>query len=328
MEKSLKKIAIITSGGDAPGMNAAIRSVVRTCVYKGITPMGFYKGYDGLINGKMIELNARSVKGIINKGGTILKTARSKDFRSKEGRDKAYKTLKSNNIDGLIAIGGDGTFTGGLIFGEENNFPVIGIPATIDNDIFGTSHTIGFDSACNTVMNAIDKIRDTAANRGSILHRIVENHITDTKHLDLTDMGQEAHKMADILIESAIETRLSEVWGVEPYLAYQGLFAGQTDLIGIHDGKITVCDHKNANKPKKKEWLHDSYRIQLAAYATAHNQVYGTSIQSGTILMCTKDNYFQKFTVQGPEFQKYMWEWLRRVDLYYEKRSKLANNHE
>jgi len=173
-----------------------------------------------------------------------------------------------------------------------------------------------------------DKIRDTAATRGSILHRIVENYITDTKHLDLTDMGQHAHKMADILIESAIDERLSEVWGVEPYLAYQGLFAGQTDLIGIHDGKITVCDHKNANKPKKKEWLHDSYRIQLAAYATAHNQVYGTSIQSGTILMCTKDNYFQKFTVSGPEFQKYMWEWLKRVDLFYEKRNKLAKNHE
>ena len=183
MEKSLKKIGIITSGGDAPGMNAAIRSVVRTCVYKGITPMGFYKGYDGLINGKMIELNARSVKGIINKGGTILKTARSKDFRSKEGRDKAYKTLKSNNIDGLIAIGGDGTFTGGLIFGKEYNFPVIGIPATIDNDIFGTSHTIGFDSACNTVMSAIDKIRDTASSHNRLF--FIEVMGRDAGHIAL-----------------------------------------------------------------------------------------------------------------------------------------------
>ena len=183
MEKSLKKIAIITSGGDAPGMNAAIRSVVRTCVYKGIAPMGFYRGYDGLINDKMIELNARSVKGIINKGGTILKTARSKDFRSKEGRDKAYKTLKSNNIDGLIAIGGDGTFTGGLIFGDENNFPVIGIPATIDNDIFGTSHTIGFDSACNTVMSAIDKIRDTASSHNRLF--FIEVMGRDAGHIAL-----------------------------------------------------------------------------------------------------------------------------------------------
>ena len=102
-----------------------------------------------------------------------------------------------------------------------------------------------------------DRIRDQAANRGSVLHRIVENYITDTKHLDLTDLGHEAHTMADILIQSAIDERLSEVWGVEPYLAYQGLFAGQTDLIGIHDGKITLCDHKHSNKPKKKEWLHD-----------------------------------------------------------------------
>ena len=183
MENSLKKIAIITSGGDAPGMNAAIRSVVRTCVYKSITPIGFYKGYDGLINGNMVELNARSVKGIINKGGTILKTARSKDFRSKEGRDKAYKTLKSNNIDGLITIGGDGTFTGSLIFGQENNYPVIGIPATIDNDIFGTSHTIGFDSACNTVMSAIDKIRDTASSHNRLF--FIEVMGRDAGHIAL-----------------------------------------------------------------------------------------------------------------------------------------------
>jgi ATP-dependent exoDNAse (exonuclease V) beta subunit len=134
-----------------------------------------------------------------------------------------------------------------------------------------------------------DRIRDQAANRGSVLHRIVENYITDTKHLDLTDLGQEAHKMANILIQSAIDERLSEVWGVEPYLAYQGLFAGQTDLIGIHDGKITVCDHKNSNKPKKKEWLHDSYRIQLAAYALAFEDMFGEHIPRGVNFIITKD---------------------------------------
>jgi ATP-dependent exoDNAse (exonuclease V) beta subunit len=165
-----------------------------------------------------------------------------------------------------------------------------------------------------------DRIRDQAANRGSVLHRIVENYITDTKHLDLTDLGQEAHKMADILIQSAIDERLSEVWGVEPYLAYQGLFAGQTDLIGIHDGKITVCDHKNSNKPKKKEWLHDSYRIQLAAYALAFEDMFGEHIPRGVNFIITKDLYYQEFSWEGEEFKRAKYDWLKRVDQYYAKK--------
>ncbi|MAW67948.1 MAG: 6-phosphofructokinase [Flavobacteriales bacterium] len=183
MKNSFKKIGLLTSGGDAPGMNAAIRAVVRTCVFHNITPIGISKGYDGLIRGEMQKMNARSVKGIINKGGTILKTARSKDFRNKKGREKAYKSLKDNSIDGLIVIGGDGTFTGGLIFSNEFNFPVIGIPATIDNDIFGTSHTIGFDSATNTVMTAIDKIRDTASSHNRLF--FIEVMGRDAGHIAL-----------------------------------------------------------------------------------------------------------------------------------------------
>ena len=183
MKKVFNKIALLTSGGDAPGMNAVIRSVVRTCVFYKIVPIGISKGYDGLIKGKMSEMNARSVKGIINKGGTILKTARSKDFRTKSGRKKAFENLKKNNIDGLIVIGGDGTFTGGLIFSEEFNFPVIGVPATIDNDIFGTSHTVGFDSATNTVMEAIDKIRDTASSHNRLF--FIEVMGRDAGHIAL-----------------------------------------------------------------------------------------------------------------------------------------------
>ena len=183
VKNSFKKIGLLTSGGDAPGMNAAIRAVVRTCVFHNITPIGISKGYDGLIRGDMQKMNARSVKGIINKGGTILKTARSKDFRNKKGREKAYKSLKDNSIDGLIVIGGDGTFTGGLIFSNEFNFPVIGIPATIDNDIFGTSHTIGFDSATNTVMTAIDKIRDTASSHNRLF--FIEVMGRDAGHIAL-----------------------------------------------------------------------------------------------------------------------------------------------
>ena len=190
----MKKIAFLTSGGDAPGMNATIRAVTRACVYNNITPVGVYKGFDGLINGDFVEMNARSVKGIINKGGTILKTARSKGFRTIEGRKKAYDNLKKNNIDGLIIIGGDGSFTGGLIFQKEFNIPVIGIPATIDNDIFGTSHTIGYDSALNTVVDVIDKIRDTASSHNRLF--FIEVMGKDAGHIALnTGVGAGAEEI-------------------------------------------------------------------------------------------------------------------------------------
>ncbi len=164
----IKKIAVMTSGGDSPGMNAAIRSVVRTCAYYRTECMGIYRGYQGLIEGDLVPFTARTVNNIINKGGTILKTARSDDFRTKEGRKKAHKILIENNVDALIIIGGDGSFTGGVIFSKEYNFPVIGIPGTIDNDIFGTTHTIGYDTALNTAVDAIDKIRDTASSHNRL----------------------------------------------------------------------------------------------------------------------------------------------------------------
>ena len=149
-------------------MNAAIRSVVRACAYYRIGCIGIYRGYEGLIEGDLIELNARSVHNIINKGGTILKSARSKEFRTKEGRAKAYEHLKENKIDAMVVIGGDGSFNGAVIFNEEYDFPVIGIPGTIDNDIFGTSHTLGYDTALNTAVEAIDKIRDTASSHNRL----------------------------------------------------------------------------------------------------------------------------------------------------------------
>ena len=163
MKTRIKKIALITSGGDSPGMNAAIRAVVRTCSYYNVECYGAYRGYQGLIENDFKLLGPRSVHHIIQKGGTILKTARSKEFRTIEGRKKAYNNLQKKGINALVLIGGDGTFTGGMIFGEEFKFPIIGIPGTIDNDISGTSHTIGYDTALNTVVDAIDKIRDTAS---------------------------------------------------------------------------------------------------------------------------------------------------------------------
>ena len=183
MGKSLKRIGLLTSGGDAPGMNAAIRAVVRTCAYHNVECMGIYRGYEGMIEGDFIDMNARSVKDIINKGGTILKSARSNEFRTPEGRKKAYIQLKKHNIDALVIIGGDGSFTGGLVFNKEYGFPVMGIPGTIDNDIFGTSHTLGFDTALNTVVEAVDKIRDTASSHNRLF--FIEVMGRDVGHIAL-----------------------------------------------------------------------------------------------------------------------------------------------
>ncbi|UOB17159.1 6-phosphofructokinase [Abyssalbus ytuae] len=183
MSKNIKKIGVMTSGGDSPGMNAAIRAVVRACAYHKITCLGIYRGYQGLIEGDFEEMNARSVHHIINKGGTILKSARSQDFRTQEGRAKAYENIKKANIDALVLIGGDGTFTGGMVFNEEYNFPVIGIPGTIDNDIFGTKFTLGYDTALNTVVDAIDKIRDTASSHNRLF--FVEVMGRDAGHIAL-----------------------------------------------------------------------------------------------------------------------------------------------
>ncbi|MDX1603383.1 MAG: 6-phosphofructokinase [Salinimicrobium sediminis] len=163
MLEKIKKIGVLTSGGDAPGMNAAIRAVVRSCSYFDVECVGIYRGYQGLIEGDFEVLTARSVRNIINKGGTFLKSARSKEFRTVEGRAKAFQKLKDAGIDALVVIGGDGTFTGAIYLEEEHGIPIVGIPGTIDNDINGTDYTIGYDTALNTVVDAIDKIRDTAS---------------------------------------------------------------------------------------------------------------------------------------------------------------------
>ncbi|OCA70724.1 6-phosphofructokinase [Chryseobacterium artocarpi] len=167
-ESAVKKIAVLTSGGDSPGMNAALRAVVRTANYYNIECYGVREGYNGLISNDFLKMGARSVKNIINQGGTILKSARSTEFRTKEGRQRAYDNCVKLGIDGLVCIGGDGTFTGAKIFSEEFGIRVIGIPGTIDNDIFGTDNTIGYDTALNTAMDAIDKIRDTATSHNRV----------------------------------------------------------------------------------------------------------------------------------------------------------------
>ncbi len=159
----IKCIGVLTSGGDAPGMNAALRAVTRAAIYHGMKVKGIYRGYKGLITGEIVDFQTQDVSNIIQRGGTILKTARCPEFKTVEGRAKAYQTLKENEIDALVVIGGDGSLTGARLLAEEHDFPIVGLPGTIDNDLYGTDLTIGYDTALNTIVEAVDKIRDTAS---------------------------------------------------------------------------------------------------------------------------------------------------------------------
>lgn len=209
MTSNIKKIGVLTSGGDSPGMNAAIRSVVRTCAFHNIECLGIYRGYQGMIEGDFKELGPRSVNNIINKGGTILKSARSKEFMTVEGRKKAHESLVKSGVNALVVIGGDGSFTGAEVFNSEYNFPVMGIPGTIDNDIFGTSHTLGYDTALNTVVEVIDKIRDTASSHNRLF--FVEVMGRDAGHIALnTGIGAGAEEILipeeDLGLERLLES--------------------------------------------------------------------------------------------------------------------------
>jgi len=168
--KKIKRIGLLTSGGDAPGMNACIRAVVRTALTKGIDVMGIKRGYEGLINGDIKKMERMSVSNIIHLGGTILGTSRCEEFKTKEGRKKAAENMRKHKIDALVVIGGDGSFRGAKEFSDETGIPVMGIPGSIDNDIYGTDYTIGFDTALNTALDAVDRIRDTATSHERIFY--------------------------------------------------------------------------------------------------------------------------------------------------------------
>ena len=160
-----------------------------------------------------------------------------------------------------------------------------------------------------------DRIKNTAALRGTAMHTYLEHYVKGGNGLDLTDLGREASGMGQVIIDKGFPD-LEEVWGVECTLHYPGLYAGQTDMCGIYQGRESIIDFKQSNKPKKAEWI-DDYKLQLVAYAMAHDQIYGTKIEQGVILMCTPDNFFQRFIVNGGEFREWKWEWLRRIDTYY-----------
>ena len=164
-----------------------------------------------------------------------------------------------------------------------------------------------------------ENIKNTAANRGSIMHHIIESYLLGQRHADLSDLGQQAGVMAQTIYNEGLEGCMDEIWGSEVALYYPELYAGATDLVGVYEGKEAIVDFKQSNKPKKREYV-DDYFTQLVAYAMAHNTIYDTKINKGVVLMCTKDNYFQRFVLEGQEFNRYVWQWLRRVDEYYGKK--------
>lgn len=203
MMHKMKCIGVLTSGGDAPGMNAALRAVTRTAIFNKLQVKAIYRGYKGLITGEIVPFQTQSVSNIIQQGGTIIKTARCPEFQTSEGRKKAYENLVKEGIDGLVVIGGDGTFTGARYFSQEYNIPVVGIPGTIDNDLYGTDYTLGYDTALNTIIQAVDKIRDTASSHDRLF--VVEVMGRDAGFLALYGAiasGAEAAIIPEIITET------------------------------------------------------------------------------------------------------------------------------
>jgi 6-phosphofructokinase 1 len=265
--KNLKHIAVLTSGGDAPGMNAAIRAVVRTGIYNGLKVTGILRGYDGLMKREFQPMELRSVANTIQRGGTIIKTGRSKEFYHAKGRKIAAQTLIAAGIDGLVAIGGDGTFTGAHLLWDEHQIPIVGVPGTIDNDVFGTDYTIGFDTAVNTALEAIDKIRDTAASHDRLF--IVEVMGRNSGHIALEvglaggaeEVFMPEHKVSikhvcKVIARGIKRGKGSSILvcaeGDKPGEAYK--IAREIKKIGGYDAKICILGHiQRGGSPTAKD---------------------------------------------------------------------------
>ena len=211
MEYRINTVGVLTSGGDSPGMNAAIRAVVRSCIAQGIKAKGIYRGYQGLIDDEVRELSSQDVSGIIQRGGTILKSARCMEFKTPEGRKKAFDTLQKEQIDALVVIGGDGTFTGARLLAQEYNIPIIGLPGTIDNDLWGTDSTIGYDTSLNTIMDCVDKLRDTATSHERVF--LVEVMGRDAGFLTLSAAIASGAEAAIIPERATVKEQIEEAIG-------------------------------------------------------------------------------------------------------------------
>ncbi|GAB3972346.1 6-phosphofructokinase [Spirosoma terrae] len=277
----MKRIAVFTSGGDAPGMNACIRAVVRGAVYHGIEVFGVRRGYSGMINGDIFQMSSYSVSNIVQRGGTILKSARSKEFMTPEGRAKAFEQLQKFGIEGLVAIGGNGTFTGATIFYDEYGIPTVGAPGTIDNDLYGTDYTIGYDTAVNTALEAIDKIRDTADSHDRIF--LIEVMGRDSGYIAIQSGiagGAELVMVPEVLtpISEVVET-LKAGWSRQK----------SSSIVVIAEGEEAGIASEIAEKIRQQVELNIDMRvttlghIQRGGIPTAYDRILASRLGLGAL---------------------------------------------
>ncbi len=276
----MKKIAVYTSGGDSPGMNACIRAAVRTAIYNNIEIVGIERGYSGMINNDFVPLNARSVSNIIQRGGTILKTARSKEFMTAEGRKQAFDNLQQNGVEGLICIGGNGSFAGAKLLYEEFGIPCIGAPGTIDNDLYGADYTIGFDTAINTAVQAIDKIRDTADSHDRIF--FIEVMGRDSGYLALSagiaggaesilipESAEDWHKMIDMFCGDSPSKK-----------AFSIVVVAEGEE---HGGAIEIVEYLKTIKPGFEARVTILGHIQRGGSPSAYDRVLASRLGSAAV---------------------------------------------
>lgn len=279
-------VGILTSGGDAPGMNAAIRAVTRTAINNGMGVKGIYRGYKGLITGEIVPFKTQNVSNIIQQGGTILKTARCKEFMTPEGRALAYDTLKKEGIDALVVIGGDGSLSGARVFAQEFNFPIVGLPGTIDNDLFGTDTTIGYDTALNTIVEAVDKIRDTASSHERLF--FIEVMGRDAGFLALNSAiasGAEAAIIPEISTEIDQLAELIQN-GFRKSKNSSIVLVAESDLTG---GAMHLAERVKNEYPQYDVRVSILGHLQRGGTPTAHDRILASRTGEAAILALLED---------------------------------------
>lgn len=280
MKYQINCIGILTSGGDAPGMNAAIRAVTRAAIFRGIKVKGIYRGYRGLISDEIHEFQTQSVSNIIQQGGTILRTARCKEFMTEEGRKKAYETMQQEEIDALVVLGGDGTFTGARVFAQEFNVPVIGVPCTIDNDLCGTDYTIGYDTALNTIVEAVDKIRDTANSHERLF--FIEVMGRDAGFLALNSAlasGAEAAIIPEIVTgEDQLEALIQR--GFRKSKNSSIVIVAESELTG---GAVGISERLKKNHPEYDARITILGHLQRGGTPSAHDRILASRLGAAAI---------------------------------------------
>lgn len=277
---AIKCIGILTSGGDAPGMNAAIRAVTRSAIYNGLRVKGIYRGYKGLVTGEIVEFKTQNVSNIIHQGGTILKTARCKEFATPEGRALAYENMKKEEIDALVVIGGDGSLTGARIFAQEYDVPCIGLPGTIDNDLYGTDTTIGYDTALNTILDAVDKIRDTATSHERLF--FVEVMGRDAGFLALNGAIAAGAEAAIIPEFSTEVDQLAEFIknGFRKSKSSSIVLVAESDITG---GAMALAERVKNEYPQYDVRVSILGHLQRGGRPTAHDRIIASRMGSASI---------------------------------------------